>query len=171
MMGRTLIKVGFAALGMGLATPALAADYDGQLPGEGFSGMWSCLYARVDGGGSFYTDTTTFVRSAIPVVPQGSDPINNPHLWTTGSSLSTFDTSGFFEGGVGCQVSDAMRIQVVGGLNLKSSFADGPTGTGFYLNGDFSSQYFFASIYWDVTNYAGFTLYIGGGIGFSSNQL
>lgn len=148
-----MIKVCLAALGMGLATPALAADYDGQLPSEGFNGMWSCLYARVDGGGSFYADNPT----AIVTIPDANSKI-------------TLGNTGFIEGGVGCQVSDAMRVEVTGGLNLKSSFAADPISADGYANGNFSARYVFVSGYWDITNYAGFTPYVGGGIGASYNE-
>ena len=161
MTGRMLIKVCLATLGMGLASPALAADYDGQLPGEGFNGMWSCLYARIDGGGSFYADNPT----ADVTMPSG----DQPSLVSYSPQIALSNT-GFFEGGVGCQVSDSMRVEVTGGLNLKSSFAHGTIDDLPYANGDFSARYVFVSGYWDITNYAGFTPYVGGGIGASYNE-
>ena len=52
MMGRTLLRVGVAALGLGMAGAAHAADYDGDLPEEGgFNGFLGCLYGRIDGFG------------------------------------------------------------------------------------------------------------------------
>jgi opacity protein-like surface antigen len=161
MTGRTLIKLCFAAMGMGLASPVLAADYDGQLPGEGFNGMWSCLYARIDGGGSFYADNPT----AVVTMPSGDEPSLDSY-----SPQIALGNTGFFEGGVGCQVSDSMRVEVTGGLNLKSSFAHGTIDDLPYVNGDFSARYVFVSGYWDITNYAGFTPYVGGGIGASYNE-
>ena len=168
-MGRTLIKFCFAALGMGLASPVLAADYDGQLPGEGFNGIWSCLYARADGGGSFYADEpSVVVGGAVPDLVSGPDGQD----WTDGNSSVVLENTGFFEGGLGCQVSDIMRVEVVGGLNLKSSLKESLTSpTTSYLDGDFSARYVFVSGYWDITNYAGFTPYVGGGIGASYNEL
>lgn len=168
MTGRALIKLCLAVVGMGLASPALAADYDGQLPSEGFNGMWGCLYARFDGGGSFYADNpTAILGDAEPIPPLGQDS----QMWMSGSSQPTLENTGFFEGGIGCQVTDSMRVEVVGGLNLKSSIADESMSTASYLDGDFSARYVFVSGYWDITNYAGFTPYVGGGIGGSYNEL
>jgi opacity protein-like surface antigen len=172
MTGRMLIKVCLAAMGMGLASPALAADYDGQLPGEGFNGMWSCLYARMDGGWSFFPgNPNAYISGASPVDPETG--VDGQEWYTNNSSFPTLENTGFFEGGVGCQVSDAMRVEMVGGLNLKSSLAEHPMPPGdqSYLDGDFSARYVFVSGYWDITNYAGFTPYVGGGIGASYNEL
>ena len=81
---------------------------------------------------------------------------------------STIDPGGFFEGGVGCQVASSLRIEITGGVHLKSSLTDAFPGS---LDAEIGSQYVFVSSYWDITNYAGFTPYVGGGIGASKNEI
>lgn len=165
MMGRTLLRVCFAALGLGMAGAAHSADYDGQLPDEGFGGMWSCLYARVDGGVTMYER------------PDVIQPIGGLFSSGGGAPVSTainpeIDPTGFFEGGLGCQVSSSLRIEVTGGIRLKSSLTDAFSDTDpTTLNANIGSQYVFVSSYWDITNYAGFTPYVGGGIGAAKHDI
>ena len=161
MMGRTLLRVCFAALGLGMAGAAHSADYDGRLPDEGFGGMWSCLYARVDGGVTLYERPTV-------IQPIGAGFDNGGGGTTTTAINSTIDPGGFFEGGVGCQVASSLRIEITGGVHLKSSLTDAFPGS---LDAEIGSQYVFVSSYWDITNYAGFTPYVGGGIGASKNEI
>jgi opacity protein-like surface antigen len=161
MMGRTLLRVCFAALGLGMAGAAHSADYDGQLPDEGFGGMWSCLYARVDGGVTLYERPTV-------IQPIGAGFDNGGGGTTTTAINPTIDPGGFFEGGIGCQVASSLRIEITGGVHLKSSLTDAFAGS---LDADIGSQYVFVSSYWDITNYAGFTPYVGGGIGASKNEI
>jgi len=161
MMGRTLLRVCFAALGLGMAGAAHSADYDGRLPDEGFGGMWSCLYARVDGG------VTMYERPSV-IQPIGGLFSSDGGGTTTTAINSTIDPGGFFEGGVGCQVASSLRIEITGGVHLKSSLTDAFPGS---LDAEIGSQYVFVSSYWDITNYAGFTPYVGGGIGASKNEI
>ncbi len=161
MMGRTLLRVCFAALGLGVAGAAQAADYDGQLPDEGFSGMWSCLYARIDGG------VTMYERPGV-IQPIGAG-FSDGGGGTTGTAINPeIEPTGFFEGGIGCQVASTLRIEITGGVRLKSSLTDAFPGS---LDADYGSQYVFVSSFWDITNYAGFTPYVGGGIGASKNEV
>jgi hypothetical protein len=123
MTGRTLIKVCLAALGMGLASPALAADYDGQLPGEGFSGIGGCTYLRLDGGATMFDQANV---DQAQVLGYDTD-YGFSDGSTTGYSVAINEAianTGFIEGGAGCQVSDSMRIEVTGGVRLKSSVSD-----------------------------------------------
>ncbi len=87
MMGRTLLRVCFAALGLGMAGAAHSADYDGQLPDEGFGGMWSCLYARVDGGVTLYERPTV-------IQPIGAGFDNGGGGTTTTAINPTIDPGG-----------------------------------------------------------------------------
>ena len=161
MIGRTLLRVCFAALGLGIAGTADAADYDGQLPGEGFNGMFNCLYARVDGGVSL------FARPDV-IQPIGAGFSNGNGGTLTTAINAGIDPAGFFEGGVGCQVADSMRIEITGGLRLKSALDDAFPAS---LDANISSQNVFVSTYWDITNYGGFTPYVGGGIGAARHDL
>ena len=161
MMGRTLLRVCFAALGLGMAGAAHSADYDGQLPDEGFGGMWSCLYARVDGG------VTMYERPNV-IQPIGGGFENGGGGGATTAIGPEIDPTGFFEGGIGCQVASTLRIEITGGIHLKSSLTDAFPDS---LDANIGSQYVFVSTYWDITNYAGFTPYVGGGIGASKNEI
>lgn len=160
-MGRTLLRVCFAALGLGMAGAAHSADYDGQLPDEGFNGFWGCLYARVDGGVSLYERPTV-------IQPIGGLFDNGSGGTTTSAINPTIDPAGFFEGGIGCQVASTLRIQITGGVHLKSSLTDAFPDS---LDADIGSQHVFVSTYWDITNYAGFTPYVGGGIGAARHDI
>ena len=166
MMGRTLLSVCFAALGLGMAGAAHSADYDGRLPDEGFGGMWSCLYARVDGG------VTMYERPDV-IQPIGNGFANGIGGFGLITAIGPeIEPTGFFEGGVGCQVASSLRIEITGGIRLKSSltdaFSDVEPDT---LNANIGSQYVFVSSYWDITNYAGFTPYVGGGIGAAKHDI
>ncbi len=168
MMGRTLLRVCFAALGMGIAGAAHSADYDGRLPDDGFSGFMGCLYARVDGG------VTMYARPDV-IQPIGGGFSSDGAGGTTTSAINPqIDPTGFFEGGLGCQVASSLRIEITGGVRLKSSLTDAFSGVvpdTDTLNANIGSQYVFVSSYWDITNYAGFTPYAGGGIGASRNEI
>lgn len=167
MMGRTLIKVCLAALGMGLAGPALAADYDGQLPAEGFSGIGGCTYLRLDGGVTLYDQANVSQSQVLGYDPAYgfSDGVNTGYSVAVNETLAN---TGFIEGGAGCQVSDAMRVEVTGGVRLKSSLSDPYVNS---LSADLTSHTIFVSGYWDITNYGGFTPYVGGGVGAAYHEI
>jgi opacity protein-like surface antigen len=162
MMGRTLLRVCFAALGLGMAgNVANAADYDGQLPGEGFNGMFSCLYARVDGGAAMY-DRPTVIQPIGGLFADGAGG------FTSEAINEEITPGGFFEGGIGCQVADSMRIEVTGGIHFKSTLSDPFVDS---LDANLGSQHVFVSTFWDITNYGGFTPYVGGGIGAAKHEI
>ena len=151
----------FRCTGIGHGWAAHSADYDGQLPDEGFGGMWSCLYARVDGG------VTMYERPNV-IQPIGGGFENGGGGGATTAIGPEIDPTGFFEGGIGCQVASTLRIEITGGIHLKSSLTDAFPDS---LDASIGSQYVFVSTYWDITNYAGFTPYVGGGIGASKNEI
>lgn len=110
----------------------------------------SCVYSRIDVGGAFY----------------GRPDVTAPGVVFGGSgNASALDekigSHAFIEAGTGCQITDIMRVEVTGGYRFKTSITD-PYAT---LNMDLTSYTAFANVYWDITNYAGFTPYLGGGIG------
>ncbi len=161
MMGRTLLRVCFATLGLGIAGAAHSADYDGQLPDEGYNGFLDCLYARVDGGVALYD-------RPVVIQPIGGGFENGIGGTVTTAINSDIDAAGFIQGGMGCQVASSMRIEITGGAHLKSSLTDAFPDS---LDAEIGSQYVFVSTFWDITNYAGFTPYIGGGVGASRNEI
>ncbi|HFC04582.1 MAG TPA: porin family protein [Rhizobiales bacterium] len=115
----------------------------------------SCLYVRGDVGGAFY--------QRPEITKQGA-------LWGSGTSNATDEKVAnqvFIEGGVGCQVSDNMRVEVTGGYRFKSSLTEAFNG----LDADLETYTGFVNAFWDITNYNGFTPYLGGGVGVAYNRL
>jgi len=145
-----LAVASFSILG-GLSI-AQAADLDP--PAAPVMSEASCLYSRVDVGGAFNLRPNV---TAPGVVFGGSG--NSSALDEKIAPLA------FVEAGTGCQVTDIMRVEVTGGYRFKTSITD-PYST---LNMDLTTYTAFANVYWDITNYAGWTPYLGGGVGLAYN--
>lgn len=141
-----LAAVSFSVLG-GLSV-AQAADLDAPAPP--MMNDTSCVYSRVDAGGAFYNRPNV---SAPGVVFGGSGNAN--------ALDEKIGHQAFIEFGTGCQITDIMRVEVTGGYRFKTSITD-PYAT---LNMNLTTYTTFANVYWDITNYAGWTPYLGGGIG------
>jgi len=145
--------IGFFAVNVGTAAelpppppPAYVEVVDAQP---------SCLYVRGDVGGAFYERPT--------ITKQGA-------LWGGGTNNATDErvaSQPFVEAGVGCQVSDNMRIEITGGYRFKSSLTEAFNG----LDANLSTYTGFVNAFWDITNYNGFTPYLGGGVGVAYNRL
>lgn len=148
-----LTSIGLVAV---FASPmsGLAADLDPVV--EVVDNFQSCFYARVDGGGAFHTLPRV---SNTAGVFGGSG--NNNALDEEIANL------GFVEAGAGCQVTDHMRVEVTGGYRMKASLTD-PFGT---LNADLQTYTGFGNVFWDITNYGGFTPYLGFGLGVAYHTL
>ncbi len=143
------------------AAPALAADLlppgpppPPPLPVEVVDNSGSCFYARVDVGGSFHERPSVYKNA----VGAGGGFAGGGAEDAEGESIE--DTA-FFEGGVGCQLTSNMRVEVTGGYRLKQSLRDSYGS----LDAELQSYTAFANVYYDITNYAGWTPYLGGGIG------
>lgn len=143
-----------------LPTGALAADLLPP-PVPSSYGM-NCLYARLNGGATFYNEIE--VTQTINDVDAGAGFL--PDFQSVALNEELSDT-GFIEAGVGCQVNDLLRVEATAGYRFKSSLTDGFDS----LSADFDSITVFANAYWDLTNYAGFTPYVGGGIGAAINTV
>lgn len=161
MTGRAIASICLAALGIGLATPATAADYDGEPAAAGFSGIWGCTYARIDGGVTLFDQPNVNQSQVIGYDPAFgfSDGVNTGYSEAINESL---EETGFIEGGLGCQMTDSFRVEVTGGVRLKSSLSDPYVDS---LSANLTSHTIFVSGFWDITNYGGFTPYVGGGVG------
>ena len=86
----------------------------------------------------------------------------------TGEALNErLDDTGFIEGGLGCQVNDLLRVDATGGYRFRSSLVDGND----TLRTELETVTVFANAYWDITNYGGFTPYVGGGAGAAFHRL
>jgi hypothetical protein len=86
----------------------------------------------------------------------------------TGEALNErLDDTGFIEGGLGCQVNDLLRVDATGGYRFRSSLVDGND----TLRTELETVMVFANAYWDITNYGGFTPYVGGGAGAAFHRL
>lgn len=113
---------------------------------EVVDGGTSCMYGRVDVGGSFHQR---------PTVSKGGAAVN-PKI----------NSHAFGEVGAGCQVTDNMRIEVTGGYRMRASLTD----TANTLKADLETYTGFLHAFWDITNYEGFTPYLGGGVGFAHHR-
>jgi opacity protein-like surface antigen len=143
-----------------LPDAALAADLLPP-PEPSHAGM-SCLYVRLNGGGTFYNRIEVTQNILDPPNGSGFGPGNQANALN-----EDLTEAGFIEGGLGCQVNDLLRVEVTGGYHFKSSLTDGYD----TLSADYDNGTVFANAYWDLTNYAGLTPYIGGGIGMAINSL
>ena len=147
-----------AALATAAAVPAMAVDLlpPPELPAVG------CLYARLDGGGAFRNRPTVFRN-----LPPDYD-LERGFGSGTGEALNErLDDTGFIEGGLGCQVNDLLRVDATGGYRFRSSLVDGND----TLRTELETVTVFANAYWDITNYGGFTPYVGGGAGAAFHRL
>jgi opacity protein-like surface antigen len=125
------------------------------------SGM-SCLYARLNGGGTFYDEIN--INQNILDINSGAG--FGPNFQSNALNEDLSET-GFIEGGFGCQVNDLLRVEATGGYHFKASLTDGY----YTLSADYDNITVFANAFWDITNYGGFTPYVGGGVGLAINTL
>jgi opacity protein-like surface antigen len=147
-----------AALATASAVPAMAVDL---LPPPEPAAV-GCFYARLDGGGAFYNRPTVFRN-----LPQDYD-LERGFGSGTGEALNEeLDDTGFIEGGLGCQVNDLLRVDATAGYRFRQSLTDGND----TLNAELQTVTVFANAYWDITNYGGFTPYVGGGVGAAFHRL
>lgn len=149
------------------AAPALAADMlppgpppPPPPPVDVVEHSGSCFYARADVGGSFH-ERPSVSKSAVGA---GGGFTGGGTLDAEGESIE--DTA-FFEGGVGCQLTESFRVEVTGGYRLRQSLRDSYGS----LDAEIQSYTAFANVYYDITNYAGWTPYLGGGIGVAVHTL
>ena len=148
---------------LSVAAPAFASgSVPPPPPPSGYGGSsstMSCLYARVDAGGAFHEDPTV---TAASVGASGG--------FAGGSATSaggvTIEDNAFIEGGVGCQVTESLRADITGGVRLRQSLEDSFD----TLDAKLRTFTVFANIYYDITNYAGWTPYIGGGAGIAIHK-
>src|SRR5690349_16598082 len=151
LINRTLLT---AALAAASAVPAMAVDL---LPPPEPAAV-GCFYARLDGGGAFYNRPTVFRN-----LPPDYDPQRG---FGSFSDEALADT-GFIEGGLGCQVNDLLRVDATAGYRFRQLLTDGND----RLNAELQAVTVFANAYWDITNYGGFTPYVGGGVGAAFHRL
>ncbi len=112
----------------------------------------SCFYARADVGGSFH-QRPTITKQAGGAFTNATDERVANHA--------------FVEAGAGCRVVENMRIEVTGGYRFKASLTEAFGG----IDADLETYTGFLNAFWDITNYNGFTPYIGGGVGFAHHRL
>ena len=154
------ILAGIGATGLFGAGTAGAADLSPPPPPppvEVVNVQQSCIYARLDGGASFHKRPDVTKNGGAPFAGSGSDSALDEKI----------AERGFIEGGIGCQVSDIMRVEVTGGYRFKSSLKDGYAS----LDADIETYTTFVNVFWDITNYNGFTPYVGLGVGGAYNKL
>lgn len=142
------------------AAPAMAADYGPAPPVYFEDQARSCFYLRGDVGGAFHTRPDAWQNrpAGDPDFPAGGV------REAIGEDLSSY---GFFEAGVGCQLVENMRFDITGGYRLKGSLDDDFD----VVDADWQAFTGFFNVYWDITNYGGFTPYLGGGVGVAHHRL
>lgn len=136
-MLRTCLKSSIGLIALVVAGPALATDLPPPAPVDMVDGSSGCLYSRIDVGGF------------------------------TGASNQNIGEGILGEFGIGCQVTEGLRIEGVLGGRMEHQI--GETGTG--IDADLLSFTGFANILYDITNYGGWTPYIGGGAGAAYHHL
>lgn len=141
------------------AAPAIAADAyppgppPPPAPVQIVDNSSNCFYVRADVGGAFH-EKPAVSRSAVGA----GGGFGGGGLDADGETIR--DTA-FFEGGVGCQLTSNMRVEVTGGYRLRQSLRDSFD----TLDAELQTYTAFANVYYDITNYAGWTPYLGGGMG------
>jgi opacity protein-like surface antigen len=144
MIFRSYLKYAVGLVALAAAGPAWAADV---LPPPAPSvevsddATASCLYSRVDIGVAI---------NERPIVGA--------------IASSDVDPTGFAEVGVGCQLLETFRVEAVVGARVPYDL-----GTG--ISADMQSSTAMVNFTYDITNYEGWTPYIGGGLGASYNRL
>ncbi len=160
MMFRTCLNSTIGLIALVAAVPALAADsLPPPAPVQVVDQTSSCLYGRFDVGGVFHERPDISLTAIGPGGGFGGGSLN--------AVGETIEDSVLFEAGFGCQLLDTFRVEIVGGARLEQSLSD-PFGT---LSADLQSFTGFANVYYDITNYAGWTPYIGGGIGLAYHRI
>lgn len=152
-----MASVGFVGLCINAPSIVNAADMPPPPPPppsyvEVVNKQPSCLYGRVDGGATFHKRPTVTKNTAGGIVSATDEKVH---------------THGFVEAGVGCQFTDNMRVEVVGGYRFKKSITD-PFNS---LDMKLTTYTGFVNAFWDITNYNGFTPYLGAGVGFAHHRL
>jgi opacity protein-like surface antigen len=161
---RSCLKYSAGLLALVVTGPAWAADLLPPPPPPppaveiGGSSGSSCLYLRADVGGVFH-ERPTVTKAAIG----GGGGIGG----STEAVGESIEDTAFFEGGLGCQFTDNFRMEVVGGLRLKQSLTD-PFNS---LDADIQTYTGFVNFTYDITNYGGWTPYIGGGVGIAHHEI
>jgi opacity protein-like surface antigen len=158
MKFRSIIRALTAALAMATAVPAMAVDL---LPPPEPVAV-GCFYARLDGGGAFHNRPVVFRN-----LPDDYDMERGFGSGTDEALNEKLDDTAFIEGGLGCQVNDLLRVDATGGYRFRSSLVDGHD----TLQAELETVTVFANAYWDITNYGGFTPYVGGGAGAAFHRL
>lgn len=156
-MFRSCLKSTVGLIALVASGPVLAADL--LPPVDVVDESSSCLYMRADVGGAFHERPSVTKQAVGPGGGFGGGVLS-----ATGE---TIEDTAFFEGGVGCQLLDTFRVEVVGGVRLKQSVED-PFGS---LDAELQTYTGFVNILYDITNYGGWTPYIGGGVGVAYHRI
>lgn len=157
----SVLRLSVVAAGLVMSLPAHAADVDVPPPPpppapEIVDNSGSCLYMRADGGGATYERPDVTQPIGVGFAGGGASAINE----------SISDTA-FVEGGFGCQFTPSLRGEIVGGYRLRSSLKD-PADS---LDAKLQTYTVSVNFLYDITNYGGWTPYIGGGLGAAYHRL
>lgn len=144
MIFRSYLKYAVGVVALLAAGPAWAADVlPPPAPSVEISddATASCLYSRIDIGVAIHER---------PVISVGGG--------------TDVDPTGFVDVGIGCQLLETFRVEAVLSGRVPYDLGSG-------VSADMQSTAAFLNLTYDITNYAGWTPYIGGGVGASYNRL
>ncbi len=162
MMFRNCLKscVGLGALVA--AGPVWAADMLPPPPAPSVEvadhSSTSCVFVRADVGGVFH-ERPSVTKAAVGVgggFGGGTEAIGEQ-----------IEDAAMFEVGVGCQLLETFRVEAVVGTRLKQSLTDSFNS----LDADIQTSTAFLNVTYDITNYGGWTPYIGGGVGVAYHRI
>ena len=114
----------------------------------------SCLYLRIDGGGSFHERPNVYK--------------NHGKYGKSKAYGEKLKDGGFIEGGVGCQFTSMFRADITGGYHFGTGLKDKYNS----LDAELSTATIFANGYVDFDMFTDFvTPYIGGGVGVAFHDI
>ena len=158
MLNRKSLSYACAALALSVsAGGALAADLPPPPPPpvtvieeEG-----SCMYASIGGSYVFHERPRVYKNSAVAP-------------WLTANALGEdLDDTGAIDWGVGCRVTDNLRVEFNMGYRFQAGLVDGFNS----LDADVSSFTGMVNAWWDIVDVGGWKPYVGGGIGVAAHTI
>jgi len=86
------------------------------------------------------------------------------HSFPDGTNVDIEDTA-VMSSAMGCQVTESFRLETEAGYRMRASITDTA------LDAELESFFGFFNFYYDITNYGGWTPWLGAGIGASMNHI
>ncbi len=177
LFGAIAVAIFQSVSGAGFSAVAIAGDVS---EGPSQDNAYDANYVGAQPQGDF--SRNIYIRSDVGLGNTATGGFSQSDLSNNGGSFLTQSVGNTFyiDAGIGLQLSSHLRFDVTGEYRAGTSFTGrdnitaellGPAGS-LQANTDYSGKIrSFAGMlngYWDLFNYAGFTPYVGGGLGFAS---